>query len=461
MGRHRKPARREANPRRGSDYTEAVIEFMDTRGYICTNRAEISGSRDDLEFKPKVNGRPIIAEAKHIREDQDGFSPNDYKQGFAEYFLKWVREPELQYHFFVSEESNPRLWDQLFDEEPDSDEVHTFFEKIEDAVDDEVGEELSQYEEETFEEFAADTTVWNYTLAELELETDRGERTGNFDYEPYHTEYPVIEDRDGNLSTNLFEITEFPTTLYRMSIEDGVSTSSFYDQRENRFAPVELDDGHLYSFLSESELPEATQGVVDGTTEEITTVEFVQSLEGDEVNLIKSLLKGLLTLVANESGVTVDERRDGAVTVAYFSHTDAGTRGEKKVGQRWVAKEANSHPVVRHRAVEIKLKRFADDFYYVLIPKQEYTTDGETLVSSDRKNELTSDFSKSSYPQNDRTRKNLEMWADILNPGDSILRFGNPYTAIRELQFDHVGGITVECRPPKDSNERKELIEGL
>jgi len=462
VGRHRTPSGREANPQKGRDYAEAVIRFMATHGYVCTNRAEISGDQADLEFEPKVSGRPVIAEAKHRGQNSKGLSPKKYKKGFAEYFVKWAPDRETQFQFFISKEANPQLWRKLFREEPDSETVREYFEQLQDEVGEVLGEDLSMYDVETFEDFAADTTVWNFDYVELMREADRAERSGDFNYEPYLTSCQPIRDGNGSLSTNLFEITHLPTTVYRFDVADDASHSSFYASPENRRGPFELEGGNLHSLLPRDEMPESAVAATDGEGESRNFESLATQSDPQSVNLVKALLRGLLTQFAEEAGATVSERQDGRVTVVYMPLSEGGSREEKKVGGRWLAKQADKHPVVRHRAVEIGLRRFSGTYYYSFMPSQEFTEDGHTLVQSQYKDDLVDDFSRSRHPQNDRQRKILDTWGDILNPGGSVVTYSAEQPqAIRDLQFTRVEGIETNCRPPKDGEERDTLLEQL
>jgi hypothetical protein len=434
---------------------------MDTRGYICTDRAEVSGSTVDLEFEPKTSGRPIIAEAKHRGRHKQGLSPKKYKEGFAEYFIQWANRPEAEFHFFISKESNPQLWRDLFSEDPDTDAVQDYFDDLQEDIGGEVGEELSKYDVETFEDFAADTTIWNWDYVELTREADRAEQKGDLDYEPYLTAYPPIEDGTGRLSTNLFEVTRLPSTIYRWATEDGLSPASFYGMREHRRFPVELDEGYLYSLFTPGELSEPAAEVTVGQPDEQTVSEVVNQDGGKGVDLVKSLLHGLITYYATEvAGTETDERQNGRVTVLYMPLSDPESREKATVDGRWLAKNADGHDVVRHRAVEVSVKRLAGQFFYALMPKQEFTQDGATFVRSEYKEQLVDDFSKSRYPQNDRTRKNIETWGNVLNPGESVVAY-ETIDAVRELEFRQVDGIQTDCRPPEDSSERADHIEKL
>jgi len=461
VGEHETPSGRELNQQKGRDYADAAVRFMDTRGYICTDRAEVSGSTTDLEFKPKVSGRPIIAEAKYRGQNKDGLSPKKYKEGFAKYFIRWADEPEYEFHFFISKESNPSLWQKLFREDPDSEEVEDYFDQLQEEVGGELGERLSKYDVETFEDFAADTTIWNWDYIELTREADRAERVGDLDYEPYLTAYPPIEDGEGRLFSNLFEVTQYPSTIYRWATKDGVSHSSFYGKQENQHIPVELGNGYLYSLLAPNELHKTASEKVIGEPEQLQCDKLIGKSDDETVNLVKSLLRGLITHYAsNAAGAEIGERRDGRVTVIYMPLRDPANQNKEVINSRWLAKKADGHNVVRHRAIEVRVKRFAGQYYYAFMPRQEFTTDGKSLVSADYKSRLVDDFPHGRFPQNDRKRKNITVWGDVLNPGESVVAYST-INALRELEFNQVGDIQTDYRPPTDGDERSEHIEKL
>lgn len=452
MGKFRTPTEREANPQRGRNYTDAIIEFMRPRGYVCESRAEISGGTVDLEFTPKVNGSRLLVEAKNVREDQQGLSPNQLKDEFARYFLKWIRNPDTEFHIFVSNTANVQLWKNLVHEEPDSDTVRDFYRKVKDLVDDDLREELERYDPETFEEFVRFTSAWNYTLGELLYYAEEAKETGHFEWDPYLEQFSPVSDPEGELISNLFAITEYPDSVYVFPVSDDVTSGSLTESREHEFGPFALQEGELFTLFAEDEFPEQTSEIVTGEPEERSFAEFMAEGDQDKINLLKTLLKGLLGYKIQHSSATIASREDGP-TVTYLplpEDQDAITRQGRTLVER-----TDKLGDIRHQALEIKVKYLGGEFYYSLHPVEEFTSDGTTLVSSRRKDQLSDIFSQSSYPQNDRRRKQLQ---DIVNEfSQSTLSRSALPEVVRNLGLEQVS-LATQYRPPKDSDEREQII---
>jgi len=425
---------------------------MRPRGYICESRAEISGGTVDLEFTPKVTGSSLMVEAKNVREDQQGLSPNQLKDEFARYFLRWVRNPDTEFHIFVSNTANVQLWKNLVHEEPDSDTVWDFYQKVKGSVDDDHREELERYDPETFEEFVRFTSAWNYTLGELLYYAEEAKETGHFEWDPYLEQFSPIRDPEGKLISNLFEITEYPPSIYVFPVSDDVTSGSFTESRKHEFGPFTLQEGELFTLFAEDELSEQTSKIVTSKPEERSSNEFIADSDQDDINLLKTLLKGLLGYKIQHSSATVASREDGP-TVTYLplpEDQDAIMRQGRTLVER-----TDKLGDIRHQALEIKVKYLSGELYYSLRPVEEFTSDGKTLVSARRKDQLSDIFSQSSYPQNDRRRKQLQ---DIVNEfSQSTLSRSTLPEVVRNLSLEQVS-VATQYRPPKDSDEREQII---
>jgi len=393
-----------------------------------------------------------MVEAKNVREDQQGLSPNQLKDEFARYFLRWVRNPDTEFHIFVSNTANVQLWRDLIHEEPDSETVQDFYRKVKDAVDDDLRDELEGYDPETFEEFIRFTSAWNYTLGELLYYAEEAKETGHFEWDPYLEQFSPIRDPEGELISNLFEITEYPASMYLFPVSNDVTPSSFTESREHEFGPFTLQKGELFTLFSEDELSEQTSEIVDGDPEELSFEEFTVDGDQDDINLIKRLLKGLLGYKIQHSSATIASREDGP-TVTYLPLPEDQDEITRK--GRTLVERTDKLGDIRHQALEIKVKYLSSEFYYSLRPVEEFTSDGKELVSARRKDQLSDIFSQSSYPQNDRRRKQMQ---DIVNEFSQItLSKSTLPEVVRNIGLEQVSFAT-QFRSPKDSDEREQII---
>lgn len=453
----RTPDKREALGQKGRDYADAVVDFMNARGYLLEGRAEDTGEPEDMVFLPKAGNRtPVVVEAKH-RDEDNGLSPNAYQTGFGERFREWEcgSYEGYKFNFFISETSNPGLWKQLF-KSTDEEAITEFYtEKVRNAAEGELAEFLDRHAPSRFKRFVENTYVWaDYGRGDLIRIAERAKDSGDYDYNPYLESYEAVPE-PGDLRTNLLEIRVLPETLYRIPALDGTQTRSFYRHKANRDQPVYYYEGSIYSLLAPDDLPDATTDFY--RTTEADTLRFDRWASADpspeQVDAAKALLRGLLTMHTTENRAVVTRERDD--TRIYMHHEDT----DETLDGKWLTQQLETSEV-RHRAVVVRMHRFGGRYFYALAPKQEFTTDGRIPVSGERKKELAADFSEAKYPQNKRKLQTVDLWETILAPDESLLRFSLP-APLRELQLERVEGLTLEgVRPPSTPEERTELIEG-
>jgi len=449
--------KREALPQIGTDYADAVEEFMNSRGFERRSRAENTGEEEDLIFDPKLgNKASVVAEAKYRSEDSK-FSPNDYKEGFAERFRQWEggAYQDYKFHIFVSNVANESLWKDLFYHIKE-DAIESFYSKMRDEVGDELADFLKRHGPSMFAQFAQNTVVWaGYEPGDLIQIAHREQASDEGDYEPYLKSYEA-KPESGNLRSNLLRITSLPEILYRISAVGGTDTKSFYRHWDNKNNPVDYQDGFVYSLLSPEDLTDDTLDFCK--TSEVDKLDFSSWADKDDdssqVDTAKALLRGLLTMAALENNAYVTRKR-GDVRV-YKIHSETDLEHDNK----WITQELDEHPEIRHRTISIHVKRFDGAYYYAFSPRQEFTRDGRIPVSGERKKQLSADFSPSAYPQNKRKLQTVDIWEDILNPQQSLLRMQQP-KPLREIRWERVENLTISgVRPPETPAERDELIEG-
>lgn len=451
----RTPKSREALGQVGRDYADAVIAFMNARGYQLDARAEDTGEGEDLVFVPKLSTKsPIVAEAKY-RDEDTGFSPNNYKTGFGERFQQWTdgTYQDYNFHLFVAELSNPSLWRDLFHKH-DSSSIKSFYEKVCAAADGDLADFLSKHDYTGFERFIESTVIWgNYSRSDLIRIAERTSETGEYDYDPYLETYDTVHE-SGTHRLNLLEAASLPSTLHQYTALDGTNTRSFYRHRENRLNPTYYHEGTIYSLLAPSELPKATTDFCTDTATETTPFNEWATTDPSthQVNTAKSLLRGLLTRIGTENDAIVTRERNDTRLLMPRDDSD------QTINNQWVAKELDKTPEVRHRAIVVQVTWLAGSYFYTLSPKQEFTRDGRTPVSGKRKSELAAKFSLGDHPQNKRQWKSILIWESVLSPNQSLLRFNWPQ-ALQELELARVSDLTLDgIRPPASGDERAGLI---
>lgn len=455
---------REGTAQKGEDYKKAVIEYMEGLNYMIERDSAFHSTLDDIQFVNKATGDAVVAEVKARAK---GLSPNGFKDELARYFLEYIDQPEprrFDFYIFTNSLSNESLWNELFDRDvADNTGLAEFYEKLHTSVSAETATRLEDTSIEEFRDFAIDTHVFVGTYEELIQQADQLEQTERFQYEPYLHRYPpVYEDTD--YATNLFRITNYPETLYTIETTEDAETARIYNYNNEAY-PVELSERRLYSLVHPDQLPESTRHYIhedDFETREFTDwlAEIHDAGMGDEAreSVARALLRGVLTLTARKQDCLVDRERGTTI----YAELDERQHGERRTyGRPWLAKQLDKYPEVIHRGIKVRVRRYAGTHYYVFLPTRVFTTDGRYTVSGERKSQLQNDFSPNRFQgQNSKYDLQLRVWEELLRAEQMQLdEFATPeIPAVEELEFSRVDSLSLEVRPPKDGDERNELI---
>ncbi|UPV77014.1 hypothetical protein M0R89_22520 (plasmid) [Halorussus limi] len=452
---------REGTARRGEDYKEVVIEYMEGLNYMVERDSAFHSTLDDIQFVNKATGDKVVAEAKAY---STGLSPNDFRDELARYFLEYIKQPQphrFDFYIFTETLSNDQLWKALFDRDvTDNQKLVDFYEKLKDSVNDEVVDRLDDTDVDEFRDFAIDTHVFVGTYDDLRQQAHQLEKTERFQYEPYlHSYEPVSEETE--YATNLFQVTRYPETLYIIETTEEAESTRVYNYNNEAF-PIKLHERKLYSLVHPDHLPGSTRHYIH--EDRFETREFEEFLrtraqEEERENIVRSLLRGIFTLVARDNDCLID-REKGTTVYPELDRRQHGT--ERKLGRSWVAKELDSYPDVIHRGVKVRVRRYAGEYYYVLLPTQVFTSDGRRPVTGERKSRLQNDFSPNRFhAQNSKYDRQLRVWEELLMSDQTQLdRFmGEKIPVVKELEVTRVDSLSLNVRPPRDGDERDELIE--
>jgi len=95
---------REGTARRGEDYKEVVIEYMEGLNYMVELDSAFHSTLDDIQFVNKATGDKVVAEAKAY---STGLSPNDFRDELARYFLEYIKQPQPhRFDFYIFTETS-------------------------------------------------------------------------------------------------------------------------------------------------------------------------------------------------------------------------------------------------------------------------------------------------------------------------------------------------------------------
>jgi hypothetical protein len=455
---------REGVQEKGRSYKDAVIDFMEATGYMEHREAEIHPSLDDIQFRHKGSGEWVIAEAKGSK-----LSPNDFRSELARYYLEYTHRPKEQrfdFFIFAEELGYPQLWSDLFEKSyTDNDKIEEFLSQLEKKLDDEkLSQKIADTYVEDFETFAIDTHVHEADYLELKTVAMELQESDRFNYEPYlHSFEPIKEQHD--YATNLFHVTSFPDNLYIYDTAEGLAEARYYNYN-NQHYPVVPEAGKLYTLVEKDRLPGSTKHYIGSDSPEV--VDFKNWIsEGDSperTNIVRELLLGVISVSAQKNDCIVERSRGRHIYPIYDENRHHGKRTDSQ--NRWLAQELSDRSEIRHRAVDIRVEKYADEFYYVLTPTQEFTWDGREKVTGERKSELQDKFSPNRFQgQNSKQLRQIRIWPKILmltiNTGLSRWMDGDQLPAIQKIEAEQVQGLTLGIRPPKDGDEQSRIIDGV
>lgn len=448
--------RRETSSQKGSDYSDAVIEFQEHLGYFLESRAEDSGEAEDLVFVPKAGNRSkVVAEVKYRSSDKSGLSPNDYVADFAKRFYQWEKGAYRGYEFnlFASKSANEQLWLDLFKRLKD-DTVASFFDKMKEQSEGEYRAFLQKHEPSRFQRFLENSYIWiDYEIGDFERIIQRDDETDEYGYDPYSINYEAVPE-SGIHKTNLLQVVELPSDLYRIPAADGVTTGKFHAHDPNDILPVHYHNNDIYSLVHPDEFEEGLSRMCsDGSVETIPFRDIaVDDPSEDEINLSKVLIRGIVTTIADQIGAVVNrDRRD---TRVYMEHDDE----DLKVDGKWVTQQLDTGEV-RHRSINVFVKFFNGHYFIGVFPTEEFTKDGRELVSGQRKKHLSDQFNTGKFPQNKRKSSTVEIWLSELALEQSMARFRLP-SNLQDIQIERVEDLVLDgIRPPHSGDERNELVD--
>jgi hypothetical protein len=455
---------REGLQEKGRSYKEAVIDFMEATGYMEHREAEIHPSLDDIQFRNKGSGEWVIAEAKGTE-----LSPNDFPSALARYYLEYTHRPKDQrfdFFIFAEELSNPQLWRSLFENSyTDNDKIEEFLLKLEKKLEDEeLRRKVADTYTEDFETFSIDTHVHEADYLELRTVAEELRESDRFDYEPYlHSFEPIKKQHD--YATNLFQVTSFPDELYIYDTAEGIAEARYYNYN-NKHYPVVPEAGKLYTLVQKGRLPGSTRHYIGSGTHEVVDFEnwIAEEDTRQRTNIVRELLLGVISVSAQENDCEVERSNGRHIYPIYNKNRHQGKRTDSQ--NRWLAQELNNRSEIRHRAVDIRVERYAGDFYYVLTPTQEFTWEGREKVTGERKSELQDNFSPNRFQgQNSKQLRQIRMWPKILmltvNTGLDKWTGGGQLPAIQQIGAEQVQDLTLGIRPPHDGDEQSRIINGV
>jgi hypothetical protein len=459
---YRNPDRREGQSQKGTDYADEVTKFMKALGFVLESRAEDSGEHEDLVFEPIIGGmRPVVCEAKARDEDSPGFSPNDYKKGFAERFRAWESGAYERYRFylFFEVESNQSYWKDLFDRVK-IEEIETFYQKIasDESVSGDLADFIHKHDHTTFAKFAEDSVVWSgYDKGDLSRIRERTQETGEYVANPYLESYEAYPE-SASLSSNFVRIEKLPEKLYRFPTVKKADAKSFWRYQDNRKNPVYFHSGYVYSFQPPENTPQSALNFCSSTNAD--QLDFSNWASSDpseaEEDISKALLRDLMVLYVTEyKEKTFHMTRERNDTRLY-----AGDDDHFEVSNRSLIFELDKYTGFRHRAVVLRVEYLSGNYYYSLVPKMEFTFDGEEPVPGDLKSKRSADFNPGKVPeQNSRKAKQVEDWVEVLTPSESLDTLTAP-EPIQQMNLVWLADLKLGgIRPPRDSDEQRALIE--
>ena len=451
---------RESLHRKGEQYKERVIEFLNASGYRVVKDSSTHGITADLICKkPEAEGtREFYVEVKD--SDLSRFDQSLLRE-MARYFLSYIAAPRPERFdllVFVRKTKATNKWKHIFDNSLRRDNaLEEYYQRVVNAKDlqDEEQRQLARTELDDFREFIADCDIYQGGYESLARNAEDLNESGRLISDFFLREQEPITD-DDSIRTNFYAITKLPGSIY-ISKTDGIDDySTIYDLNPH-YSPIWLEGDEMFTLLPPDEMPETLTHFIDeDTTCEKSFDEWSRVDETNRKKTVIALLKRFVTYQAVQRGCT-STQVNGDYRI-FIEHEDLSLeeqqRNELQVSRVFYDEEEEGRhnpQFVRHRAVTIDVTEYDDEYYLFLIPTTVYTDDGSEPIEGKRAKALDDKFGV--RESNNRILRYVQQWSNLIGIGESDEGDG-----LFGLSTASVDNLSLPVRPVTDSDEQDSVM---
>lgn len=448
---------REASHHHGELYKDRVRRYWKARGYDLIADSKDDNITSDLIFRQTHEHGNI-----DIWIESKDTSLSRTNSGFIREFVTFIiefqersAENPFELHIFVRELEAVRKWEKIFKVSKQEEEwVKKFYNRVhdEDKIGDIEREKFLQYSYEEFKQFVTETTtIHQMSPGKLEQATEDLETSDRYNRDTFTEEREPINEREV-LEPNFAEIADTPENIYI----GNVDVPNFHNgvrQRMHEIDPFRFESNKVYSLIPPEEFPDYVKVVTEMDTVSAESFDKWAAQEGVTDLASSLLLKEICRQIVEKYEL------DDCVAFKYlsdyflmFEHpTMEMERKEIKGRQVSRAFADGDSRFVYHRAAQLDIQRFNEDYFLTVLVKDHFTDNGGlfTLIRGDNKKRLHEVFNQNRY-NNSQTYSRYRHWRNILGIHNRAV--DNPG---QKIGFQQLADISIGKRPA----ETKEKIE--
>lgn len=470
----------EASHHRGEVYRQVVEEYLES-GEFLRQGEPYSGTKDIRVTRPAHNEEKVFR--VETKNSKARIGNKSFVTEVARHCLDFhFGDEEFEWYIFAPEYSNPDRWRHIFDGRiRREDEVENYFDKITEKhnLTEDEAEKFDELDVEDFREFIEIVALKKATSGRLQelirenTKTDRAEKKWEFYIQENEPEYEPTD-----YLPNFFKITAYPDSVWEMqSMTTGLS--DLFDAVP-RYFPLWIEGTNAYSLVSPENLPAELEPLL--RVDESTEHEFETWAFEDGTPTDRRIVTGLLNKQLIWRGTRLHEecralRHNGAFKLIFplpeSGHVQKTLTGEIIDPDDAQTEKVEGYTVTRdmgrgigHRYGHPEIKLYGRHGYAFISTGWLFTAEGRgaSVIDGEAADDLHNSLDKNNYGKTPNRRAQFRQWRQYLRmgQGEDEKLVGEELAQMdgsQRMVFERPPELHLSMRPPKNSEERDELME--
>lgn len=470
----------EASHHRGEVYRQVVEEYLES-GEFLRQGEPYSGTKDIRLTRPAHNEEKVFR--VETKNSKARIGATSFVTEVARHCLDFhFGDEEFEWYIFAPEYSNSDRWRHVFDGRiRREDEVEQYFSEITDKhnLTDDEAEKFAELDVEDFREFIEIVALKKATSGRLQelirenTKTDRANKKWEFYIQENEPKYDQTE-----YLPNLFKITSYPDSVWEMQ-SLATDLNDVFDAVP-RYCPVWIEGTDAYSLLNPENLPVELERLLK--VDESVEHDFETWAFEDGTPINRRIVTGLLNKKLVWRGTRLHEQcqairhnRDFKLIfpIPGGGHVQETLTGEIIAPDNAQTEKVEGYTITRdmgrgigHRYGHPEVKLYGRNGYAFISTGWLFTAEGagNSLIEGDAADELHNSLDKNNYGKTPNRRAQFRQWRQYLRMGG-----GEDETLVGEelaqldpaqrMTFERPQELNLQVRPPKNSDERDDLME--
>lgn len=472
--------RGEASHHRGEAYRQVVEDYLES-GEFLRQGEPYSGTKDIRLTRPAHNEEKVFR--VETKNSKASIGDKSFVTEVARHCLDFhFGDEEFEWYIFAPEYSDSDRWRHVFDGRiRREEEVEDYFDEITEKhnLTDDEAEKFAELDIEDFREFIEVVALKKATSSRLQeltqenTETDRAEKKWEFYIQENEPKYDPTD-----YLPNFFEITVYPESVWEMqSLE--TSLNDVFDAVP-RYFPLWVEGTTAYSLVSPKNLPPELEPLLK--VDESVEHDFETWAFDDTDPIDRRIVTGLLNKQLVWRGTQLHERcravRHNRTFKLIFplprqGHVQKTLTGEIIDPDNAQTEKREGYTITRdmgrgigHRYGHPEVKLYGRHGYAFISTGWLFTAEGtgDSVIEGDAADDLHNSLNKNNYGKTPNRRAQFRQWRQYLRMGrgeDEKLA-GEELTRLdssQRMTFERPQELHLPARPPKNSDERDELME--